>query len=69
MEEHFESLGLDPGRTVVIGDTPDDAVAARHVGAHVVLYDGGSHHLPTLEGMGTPVAHTLLDAVSIAGRL
>lgn len=69
MEEHLGMLGLDPTRTVVVGDTPDDAVAARHVGAHVVLYDGGSHHLPHLEGMGAPVAHSLLDAVEIASRL
>lgn len=66
MEEHFSALGLDPARTVIVGDTPDDAVAARHVGAHVVLYDGGSHHLPTLEGMGAAVAHDLVRAVEIA---
>ncbi len=69
MEEHLTTLRLDPDRTVVIGDTPDDAVAARHVGAHVVLYDGGSHHLPTLQGMGAPVANTLVDAVAIAAGL
>lgn len=69
MVEHFETLDLDPKRTVVVGDTPDDAVAARHAGAEVVLYDGGSHHLPHLEGMGAPVAHSLLDAVEIASTL
>lgn len=69
MEEHLQALELDPGRTVVVGDTPDDAVAARHVGAHVVLYDGGSHHLPHLQGMGAPVAHSLLEAVEIASGL
>lgn len=69
LEEHLRLLGQDPGETVVVGDTPDDAVAARHVGAHVILYDGGSHHLPTLEGMGAPVAHTLVQAVELAARL
>lgn len=69
MEEHLAALDLDVRRTVVVGDTPDDAVAARHVGAHVVLYDGGSHHLPHLEGMGAPVAHSLLEAVEIASTL
>lgn len=69
MVEHLEALDLDPERTVVVGDTPDDAVAARHVGAHVVLYDGGSHHLPHLEGMGAPVASSLLEAVEVASRL
>lgn len=68
MEEHIDALGLDPSRTVVIGDTPDDARAARHVGAHVVLYDGGSHHLPVLQQTDAPVAHSLLEAVELASR-
>jgi phosphoglycolate phosphatase-like HAD superfamily hydrolase len=66
MEEHIAALGIDPERTVMIGDTPDDATAARHVGAHVVLYDGGSHHLPVLQQTKAPVAHTLVEAVEIA---
>lgn len=69
MAEHIAALGLDPARTVVIGDTPDDATAARHVGAHVVLYDGGSHHLPVLQQAEAPVAHSLVEAVDIAGSL
>lgn len=69
MEEHVQALDIHPERVVVIGDTPDDAVAARHVGANVVLYDGGSHHLPHLEGMGAPVAHSLVQAVEIASAL
>lgn len=69
MEAHLGELGLDPRRTVVIGDTPDDATAARHVGAHVVLYDGGSHHLPVLQQSDAPVAHSLLEAVEIAKLL
>ena len=63
---HRAGVRLRTGRTFVVGDTPDDAVAARHVGAHPILYDGGSHHLPTLQGMGAPVAHTLVEAVEIA---
>ena len=66
MKSHLHTLGVDPARTVVVGDTPDDAAAARHVGAHVVLYNGGSHHLPHLEATGAPVAHTLMEAVEIA---
>lgn len=69
MKEHIDALGIDPGRTVVIGDTPDDAQAARHVGAHVVLYDGGSHHLPVLQQTDAPVAHSLMEAVEIAKGL
>lgn len=69
LEDHLSRLALDPSRTVVIGDTPDDAAAARHVGSAVVLYDGGSHHLPALDEVGAPIAHTLLEAVELAGRL
>lgn len=69
MAEHLSTLEVDPSHTVVVGDTPDDAMAARHVGAHVVLYDGGSHHLPHLEETGAPVAHSLLQAVEIASQL
>ena len=69
MAEHIDALEVEPEMTVVVGDTPDDAVAARHVGARVVLYDGGSHHLPHLEIMGAPVAHSLMEAVEIAATL
>lgn len=69
MKEHIDALEVEPAMTVVVGDTPDDARAARHVGARVVLYDGGSHHLPHLEVMGAPVAHSLVEAVEIAATL
>lgn len=64
--EHLTALGISGEDLIVIGDTPDDASAARHVGASVVLYDGGSHHLPHLEELGEPVAHSLVSAVEIA---
>jgi len=66
LDVHLSSLQQDPGNTLMIGDTPDDAVAARQVGAGVILYDGGSHHLPTLSAMGAPVAHSLGEAVEWA---
>lgn len=69
LERHLDTLGVEPSRAVVIGDTPDDAMAARHVGAPVVLYDGGSHHLPVLQGANAPVAHTLVEAVALAKTL
>ncbi len=68
LRHHLADLGVEPGRAVLIGDTPDDAAAARNVGAAVVLYNGGSHHLPTLEEVGAPIAHTLVEAVELAGR-
>lgn len=69
MLEHLEALDIEPSRAVVVGDTPDDAAAARHVGAAVILYDGGSHHLPHLQGMGAPIAHTLSQAVEMAATM
>lgn len=66
LEEHLRVLDVSASRTVVIGDTPDDVAAARHVSARPVLFHGGSHHLDVLEAQGVPVAETLLDAALLA---
>lgn len=70
MERHFTALdGIDPQRSVVIGDAVDDAVAAAHVGARAVLYTGGSHSRASLEAAGVPVVDSLAEAVSLAERM
>ncbi|MDN0197205.1 HAD hydrolase-like protein [Streptomyces sp. S.PNR 29] len=70
MVRHLSALaGVDPARTVVIGDAADDAVAARYVGARAVLYTGGSHSRASLEAAGVPVVDTLGEAVAEAERL
>ncbi|MGW5661945.1 HAD family hydrolase [Streptomyces sp. NPDC003758] len=70
MVRHIRTLdGVNPARTVVIGDAADDAVAARHVGARAVLYTGGSHSRASLEEVGVPVVDTLQEAVAEAERL
>jgi phosphoglycolate phosphatase-like HAD superfamily hydrolase len=74
MVRHLEALalvsgGVEPARTVVIGDAADDAVAAGHVGARAVLYTGGSHSRASLEEVGVPVVDTLAEAVAEAQRL
>ncbi|MEU6803535.1 HAD family hydrolase [Streptomyces neyagawaensis] len=71
MVRHLRRLvGVEPERTVVIGDAADDAVAARHVGARAVLYTGGSHSRASLETVpGVPVVDTLEEAVLEAERL
>lgn len=67
LARHLEVLtrGDPPGTVAVLGDTPDDAVAARAVGAEVVLYDGGSHHRADLELAGVPIVSTLLEGVDL----
>jgi phosphoglycolate phosphatase-like HAD superfamily hydrolase len=67
--EHLAELGIDGSRTVVIGDSVDDADAADAVGAGCVLYGGGFTDAARLAGTGKPVATSLLDAVSIARGL
>ncbi|MEV6959600.1 HAD hydrolase-like protein [Streptomyces sp. NPDC051207] len=70
MVRHLGALaGVDPARTVVIGDAADDALAAAHVGARAVLYTGGSHSRVSLEAVGVPVVDTLAEAVAEAERL
>ncbi|WP_030418503.1 HAD family hydrolase [Streptomyces sp. SCSIO 75703] len=70
MVRHLAALtGVAPGRTVVIGDAADDAVAALHAGARAVLYTGGSHSRAGLESVGVPVVDTLAEAVAEAERL
>ena len=69
LETHLETLQLEPDNVVVIGDTPDDAAAAQGVGAGIILYDGGSHHLHVLEDVAAPVAHTLGEAIDFAVRV
>ncbi|MBB1255965.1 HAD family hydrolase [Streptomyces alkaliterrae] len=75
MARHLEALttgadqAVDPVRTVVIGDAVDDARAAAHVGAHAVLYTGGSHSRASLRTAGVPVVDSLDEAVAVADEL
>ncbi|MGH8873177.1 MAG: HAD family hydrolase [Acidimicrobiia bacterium] len=66
LDAHLASLGKDPDGVLLIGDTPDDAAAARGAGAGIILYDGGSHHVHALQALGAPVAHSLDQAIDIA---
>jgi phosphoglycolate phosphatase-like HAD superfamily hydrolase len=66
LRAHLDALGLRGGECVLIGDSVDDADAADHVGADVVLYAGGFTHESTLRATGRPVATTLVEAVNLA---
>jgi phosphoglycolate phosphatase-like HAD superfamily hydrolase len=67
LEAHLRELIADisPSDVLVVGDTPDDARAASHVGARCVLYHNGSHHRGDLESVGVPVVDSLVAAVSV----
>lgn len=71
LEAHLTALahvaGDDPSDYLVIGDATDDAVAAAHVGAPCVLYDGGSHPRDELQRLGVPVVDSLVEALDVAG--
>ena len=66
LRHHLETLDLDAGAVVMIGDALDDADAAAAVGTACVLYDGGAHHRVELEAAGVPVAASLPEAVALA---
>lgn len=66
LEVHLEALEINGSQAVVVGDTPDDVAAARHVGAHPILFHGGSHHMEVLEAEGVPIAETILEAAGMA---
>jgi phosphoglycolate phosphatase-like HAD superfamily hydrolase len=66
LARHLEALGLDGGSVVLIGDSLDDADAARSVGAGCVLYSGGFTDEDRLRASGHPVAATLSEAVELA---
>ncbi len=66
MAAHIRSAGVDPREVLVIGDSVDDGVAARHVGARAVLYTGGMSTRAELESTGFPVVDTLAEALDHA---
>ncbi len=67
---HLEELPIrGESKTVLIGDTFDDAAAATAVGIGAVFYNGGSHHRAELVATGVPVADTLIEAIDIARAL
>ncbi len=64
LAEHLEALRLRPRDVVLIGDVADDAEAARHVGAQVVLVATGTSSREVLERTGTPVADSIPEALA-----
>ncbi|MDR5781830.1 HAD hydrolase-like protein [Caballeronia sp. LZ065] len=61
--------GVEANTIVVIGDSIDDALAARAAGIHVVLYSSGTHSHERLSQIGVPVAHSLTQAATFADAI
>ncbi|MEU4764465.1 HAD family hydrolase [Actinosynnema sp. NPDC023794] len=64
LAEHLAALRLSPRDVVLIGDVADDAEAARHVGAQVVLVATGTSSRKVLERTGAPVADSIPEALT-----
>jgi phosphoglycolate phosphatase-like HAD superfamily hydrolase len=65
---HLREQGLTGDDCVLIGDSVDDALAARSVGARCVLYSGGFTDVARLRAVGVPVADTLAEAARLAAQ-
>ncbi|MEU4741156.1 HAD hydrolase-like protein [Actinosynnema sp. NPDC023658] len=64
LARHLDALELRPADVVLIGDVADDAEAARHVGAQVVLVATGTSSRKVLERTGVPVADSIPEALT-----
>ena len=66
---HLGRLKVVPSRTVLIGDTLDDALAARGAGIDCILLDlaSGLHEPAAIRGAGVPVATGLSEALDLLG--
>ena len=64
LTRHLARLGVDAANVLLIGDSADDAIAARQAGARAVLYTGGMTGRADLERLGVPVVTRLTDAVT-----
>ncbi len=65
LARHLTALGLSCADVVLVGDSLDDAAAARSVGTRCVLFDGGSHEPADLVNTGYPVVASLRETVRL----
>jgi phosphoglycolate phosphatase len=59
------ALGSDPGRTLVIGDSANDAQAARAAGCPLVLVSYGYNHGESVHGLGADAVVSRIDAIDL----
>lgn len=63
LDRHLAGLDIMAADVIMIGDSADDAMAARQAGARAVLYAGGMTGRADLERLGVPVVTSLAEAV------
>jgi phosphoglycolate phosphatase-like HAD superfamily hydrolase len=66
LERHLAQLGVPRDRVAVVGDSADDAVAARACGVQCVLYHAGHralHHRDHFAGLDVLIVDSLVAAV------
>jgi phosphoglycolate phosphatase-like HAD superfamily hydrolase len=64
LRTHLTALGIPAAHVIVVGDNPDDAAAALHVGARVTLVATGDTSFSRLAATGHPVAPSLTAALT-----
>ncbi|MEV0052541.1 HAD family hydrolase [Saccharopolyspora shandongensis] len=67
LRRHLAEIGARPESVLLVGDSVDDALAARECGAHCVLYHAGRdalHSREHFEALDVPIAENLHDAVT-----
>lgn len=69
LRAHLAALGISADDAVLIGDTVDDARAARAVGAGIVLVAEGSSHTKEILAREAEVVDSLTEAVQEITRL
>lgn len=65
LREHLEAIGIDASRTVLVGDSVDDAEAALACGAQSVLVTTGLQAPDDLIRVGVPVVDSLQAALDV----
>jgi len=68
-KEALDDLGIDPAKTVLIGDTVHDAEVAEELGMQCVIIPGGNHPEAKLRALGVPVVESRMEALRSLGIL